>query len=306
MPAKVILNPYAGRWLALQRKAEAERALQEAGIEYEMAVTEYPGHGIELAEQAARAGFRPIVSAGGDGSISEVANGIARATSQVWEAGDLDAIPPLGVLPLGSANDFVDNLGLPHDLAAAARLIAAGKTRPIDLGQVNGRYFDNNAAIGLEPYITLIQQRIQRLRGVLRYLVATLIGVRDNPQWRVQMEWDGGSYEGLANLVTIGNAPRTGGIFYMTPHADPFDGKLTFVYGYMATRLQILSLLPRTMKPGVGSYVEHPSMHEVHAAWLRIRTNRPTPAHADGEIISPAISELEYRLLPARLPVLVS
>jgi diacylglycerol kinase (ATP) len=302
MPAKVILNPYAGRWLARQRRPEAEAALQSAGVEYELVVTEQPGHGITLAEGAVRDGFSPIISAGGDGSISEVVNGIVRAAERTGQAD----LVPFGVLPLGSANDFVDNFGIPKELLSAARVIASGKTRLIDLGQVNGRYFDNNAAIGLEPFITLIQQRITGVRGVIRYLVATLIGIQQNPQWRMHLEWDGGEYSGPVTIVTVGNSPRTGGIFYTTPHADPFDGQLTFVHGFMATRLQILRLLPRTMKPAEGNYVEHPSIHEIHTTWLKVRSEQPTPAHADGEIISTAIQELDYKVCPARLPLLLS
>jgi YegS/Rv2252/BmrU family lipid kinase len=301
MAAKVILNPYAGRWLAQQRRSEVEGALQAAGVEYDLVTTDGPGHGISLAEQAVREGFSPVISAGGDGSISEVVNGIAR----VAESAGSGSLVPFGVIPLGSANDFVDNFGLPRDLISAVQVIAAGQTRLIDLGLVNGRYFDNNAAIGLEPYITLIQQRITRLRGVLRYLVATLMGIWQNPQWTMHLEWDGGEYSGPVTLVTVGNSPRTGGIFYTTPHADPYDARLTFVYGFMPTRLQILRLLPRTMKPAEGNYVEHPSIHEVHTTWLKVRSETPTPAHADGEIISPAIHELEYRICPARLPVLL-
>lgn len=300
MPAKVILNPYANRWIALERRGELEAALQAAGLEYDLVVTERPRHGDELAEQAVLDGFSPIISAGGDGSINEVLNGIGRAavrTGQPWT--------PLGVMPLGSANDFVDNLGLPRDLASAARLISAGYTRMMDVCTANGRYFGNNAAIGLEPFITLIQQKIHRLKGVPRYLVATLMGVQRNPRWNMRLEWDDGSYDGPATLVTVGNNPRTGGLFYMTPHADPFDGKLTFVYGYMKTRLQILQLLPRTMKPGLGSYVEHPNIHEVHATWLKIHSVEPTPAHTDGEIFDEHANELEYRVLPAVLPVLL-
>lgn len=300
MTAKVILNPYAGRWQALQRKEEAERALAAAGVAYEMTVTDRPGHGIEVARQAVLEGFNPIISAGGDGSINEVVNGWAQAVSDTH-----DPPPVFGILPLGSANDLVDNLGIPRDLAEAARLIAAGQFRLMDLCKVNDRFFDNNAAIGLEPFITLIQARIHRLKGTLRYLVATLMGVNQNPQWTMQLEWQDGSYEGPVTLVTVGNNPRTGGLFYMTPHADPFDGRLTFVYGHMPTRRQILSLLPRTMKSGAGSYVEHESIHEIHSPWLKIRSDQPTPAHADGEIIDPAIRELEYRVLPAMLPILL-
>ncbi|MDZ7376355.1 MAG: acylglycerol kinase family protein, partial [candidate division KSB1 bacterium] len=72
---KVILNPYAGRWKALQRKDDIKASLRNAGIEYELVVTERPGHGIQLAKEAVQHGFAPIISAGGDGSINEVING---------------------------------------------------------------------------------------------------------------------------------------------------------------------------------------------------------------------------------------
>ena len=79
MTAKVILSPYANRWNAKARWPEAAAALKAAGVEYELAVSERRRHVIELAEQAARQGFSPIIAAGGDGTIGEVVNGIARA-----------------------------------------------------------------------------------------------------------------------------------------------------------------------------------------------------------------------------------
>lgn len=307
MTAKVILNPYAGRWTAAQRQTEVESALREAGIDYELAVTEHPGHGTVLAAQAVQEGFSPIIAAGGDGSISEVVNGIVNE----FEEQDANELPPFGILPLGSANDLVVNLGLPTEIAEAAQVIGTGNIQLMDLGQVSfgnnlrTRVFDNNSAIGLEPSITLIQERISWLRGVLRYIVATLIGVAQNPQWRMRIEWDNGEYYGPITLVTVGINPLTGGVFYMTPHADPFDGLLTFVYGSMPTRLQILRLLPRTMKPTEGNYVEHPDIHEVHSPWLRIQSDTPTPLHADGEIQSEDVQNLEYKILPGRLPILM-
>lgn len=298
MTAKVILNPYAGRWLARQRWSEAEAALKAAEVNYDLAETDGPGHGITLASDAVRQGYNPIISAGGDGSISEVINGILQASQP-------GTTPAFGVIPLGTANDLVDNLNLPKDLNAAAKVIASGNIKLMDICEVNGRYFDNNAAIGLEPYITLIQQRIQRLKGTLRYVVAALLGIKDNPQWTMQLTWEGGTYQGPVTLVTVGNSPRTGGVFYMTPHANPFDGKLTFVHAFMPTRSAILRLLPRTMKPLEGSYIEHPAVHEISTTWLRVHSEQPTPAHADGEIFSTAIRDLEYRVIPERLPILL-
>jgi diacylglycerol kinase (ATP) len=302
MKAKVILNPYANRWHALNRKPELERALKACDIHYELVVTERPGHGTELASQAVLEGFNPIISAGGDGSISEVVNGIVAMSAQ----DDHTQLPALGIMPMGSANDLAVNLNLPKDLEACAAVIANGKTSLMDLGWVNGRYFDNNSAVGLEPTITLIQQSIPLLRGSIRYLLATLIGVMKNVHWNMHLEWDDGEYSGPLSLVTVGNHPITGGVFYMTPHADAFDGKLTFVYGYMKTRRQILNILPRTMKSGQDSYVEHPDIHEHHTTRLKIRSEGPTPMHADGEIQAKAINEIEYKIYPGKLPLLLS
>lgn len=299
MTAKVILNPYSNRWNAEKRWPEAAEALRSAGVEFELAVSERHGHAAELAEQAIRQGFSPIIAAGGDGTIGEVVNGLARAAGA---AGDL--LGPLGLMPLGSANDLAANLGLPLDLPSAARVIAGGQTRRIDVCQVNDIYFINNSAMGLEPYVTLIQQRITWIKGTLRYLVAALRGIYDGPRWRVQIEWDGGQFEGEVSLISVGNGARTGGVFFMTPHADPCDGRLTFVYGGHARRSGLLRMLPAAMKPGAGSYVEMDGIFEVHANWIDIRFEQPTPAHADGEIFAEAIRELVYRIQPGRLQVL--
>ncbi len=300
MTAKIILNPYSNRWNAQKRWPEAEAALKAAGVDFELAVSERPHHITELAEQAARQGFSPIIAAGGDGTMGETVNGLARAA-----VNDQALLGPFGIMPLGSANDLVANLGLPNDLMGAARVIAAGKTRLMDVGSVNGLYFANNSAIGLEPYITLVQQRITWIKGMGRYLLAAVLGIMDKPLWTAEIEWEGGQYKGPIILVTVGNGARTGGVFYMAPHADPFDGKLTFVYGGRRTRRAMFTVLPKTMKRDKGSYVETHDIHEENSTWIKIHVDSPTPAHVDGEIFSEAIQDLEYRVHPQRLQILM-
>jgi len=294
MTAKVILNPYSGRWSALERKDEATAALREAGIEFELALTEAPQHGVELAEQAARAGFSPIISAGGDGATGEVVNGLHRAAPD-------GVLGPLGVLPLGTANDLVVNLGLPRDLREAARVIAAGHTRRIDLGKVNDWVFDNNSAVGLEPVVSIYNVRMTRLKGVIRYLVAALRAIAQKPEWTMRLEWDDGSYEGPASLVSVGNCPLTGGVFRMAPAADPADGLLTFVYGYVPTRRGMLALLPKTM---TGEFVKNPAIHQHHTRKLVIRSASPSPLQVDGELRAEAATDFTYECLPGRLEIL--
>ncbi len=296
MPAKVILNPYSNRWNAQKRWPKAEAALRAAGVDFELAVSEHPKGAVELAAQAVRDGFSPIIAVGGDGTIGDVVNGLARVRPET----DLGT---MGILPLGTANDLAANLGLPLDLGQVARVIAAGKTRLIDVGHVNGQYFVNNSAIGLEPYVTQKQAAITWIKGVPRYLVAAVQGILDHPTWKGVIEWDEGRYEGPLTLVSVGNGPRTGGLFYMAPHAELSDGKLTFVYGYRPTRLNTFSILPKTMNPK-GDFVHEQGIWEVHSTWIKIRLDHPSPAHTDGELFSQPVTEAAYRIIPGCLRVL--
>lgn len=299
MKTLVIQNPYSNRWTSLKRHDEVIKALDDSGLDYKIVCTEKPREATELARKAVGEGFETIVAAGGDGTIGEVITGI------VLGAGEDGPFPKFGVLPLGSANDLMANLGLPIELNEAVKVIASGKTRQIDLCKADEIYFLNNAGLGLEPFVTTVQEKIKRVQGDLRYLLATLISIMRNPKWTMKLEWDDGAYEGKVTLVSIGNGARTGGVFYTVPNADPFDGKLSFVYGYLPTRLKILQLLPRTMKPGEGNYVEHPAVNEVNSTWLKVQIQPGTPAHADGEIYSHSTYQAEYKVFPAKIPILM-
>ena len=299
MVAKVILNPYSNRWKSQERWPEAEAALKTAGVDFELVISQQKRQVVALAEEAARAGFSPIIAAGGDGTIGESVNGMARAAKS-----EGTILGPLGILPLGSANDLVENLGLPTDLFAAAQVIAAGNTRLLDVGKLNDRYFVNNSAAGLEPSVTIKHERIQWIKGIVRYLVAAVWAIMEKNEWHGEVQWDDGEYNGPLTLVSIGNAPRTGG-FYMTPHADPFDGKLTFAFGYRKTRLGMFQALPRAMKPGEGSYVEMDGMMEVHTTELTIHLDKPSPAHTDGELFPEFVQDFTYKIYPEHLKILL-
>ena len=299
MTAKVILNPYSNRWNSQKRWAEAESALTAAGVDFEVTISQKKGQIVELAEQAVREGFSPIIVAGGDGSIGDAVNGLMRAAQ-----GLQGQIPPLAIMPTGSANDLVYALGLPTDLQEAARVIAAGKTRKMDLGSLNGRYFVNNSAAGLEPYVTIKHEKIQWIKGMARYLVAAVQAILDKPEWQADLKWDEHAYRGKVSLVSIGNGRRTGG-FFMTPHADPFDGTLALAFGYRATRLGLFQALPRAFNEGEGSYVEMEGMREVQARRISIHLDKPSPAHTDGELLPTWIQDFEYEVLPQCLQIIM-
>lgn len=295
MTAKVILNPYSNRWSAKQRWPQVAAALNAAGVDFEVAESQYSGQVVELAEAAARAGFSPIIAAGGDGTIGEVANGLYRAQPD-------GVLGPLGVIPLGTANDLMHNLDLPLEIEAAAAAIAGGRTRRIDIGKANQWVFVNNSAVGLEPVVSQINIQLVKLKGVIRYLVAAVMAINRKPEWKMRIEWDEGDYDGLVSLVSVGNCAITGGLFRMAPDADPQDGKLTFVHAYAASRLKMYSLLPRAIS---GAYVNDPAVFQHHAKRFTIVTDPTTPFQCDGEVRSDALSQVTYEALEAKLDILV-
>jgi diacylglycerol kinase (ATP) len=299
MTIKVIHNPYSARWTSLKHQTELISALQATGMDIDLSITEKAGDGITLAEKATKEGFEAIVAAGGDGTIQEVINGILKNGIQ-------RNLPNLGIMPLGTANDLIANLGMPTNLKEAAETIAEGKTKKIDICQVNEHYFINNAGLGLEPFITTVQEKIKYPRGIPRYLLATLISIYKNPQWEAEIKWDDGEYKGPTTMISIGNGPRTGGLFYTVPDADPFDGKLTFVHGAIQSRFEILKTLLMVMKSGDGNYTEHPAVHQYHCSWMEANFRPGTPAHSDGELFSKDIHQLKYKIHPAALPILIN
>ncbi len=300
MTAKVVLNPYSNRWNSQARWPEAEAALKAAGVDFELVISERKGHVTDLVAQAVRDEFSPIIVAGGDGTIGDAVNGLEQAAESGGEA-----LGPLGIMPLGSANDLVFSLGMPTDLNEAAKVIAAGKTKSIDLCKCNDRYFANNSGAALEPYVTTKHERIHWIKGIGRYLVAAVWAIMDKPEWQGEIKWDDGEFKGPLSLISVGNARRTGG-FFMTPHADPFDGKLTLAFGYRGTRLGMFAALPRAFKEGAGSYVEMEGMHEIHSTRISMHLDHPSPAHTDGELFPGWIQDFEYSIQPGRLKILTS
>ncbi len=146
-----------------KRWPEAEAALKSSGVDFALSVSEHPDHLVDLAADSVKQGFSTIVVAGGDGSIGEVINGIASC----WNG--KDKFPAnLGIIPLGSANDFVFALGLPLDIREAVQVIANGNTKSVDLCKCNERFFINNSGICLEPYVSTKHERIHWIKGMAR------------------------------------------------------------------------------------------------------------------------------------------
>lgn len=299
MKVKIILNPYANRWGAREKAGAVEAAFKAAGIHYDLTITDKPLVGTEAARTAVLDGYDAVVAAGGDGTISELVNGLIQANPAAPTV-------PFGIVPIGSANDFSKMVGLPGDIDGAVQVIAAGHTRPVDVGQIQlpdrVHYFNNNSAVAMEPMITLEHIKIQRISGELRYYVALLKGVIKLKAWQMRLTWDDGGYEGPTYLLSVCNSPRTGG-FMMAPGALVDDGRFDFVLAPEVSKGTVVAILLRLLK---GTHVEHPKVTFKRTSRLTIESRPGTPLHADGEILGTAVSPITYQVLPGKLTLLSS
>ncbi len=292
--AKVILNPYAGRWKGQRSMPAVEAALKEAGVDFDLVCTAGADHAIELAREASLEGYRPVVAAGGDGTIGEVVNGLVQAAGN-------QVAGPLAIIPLGSANDFIQTLGTPADLKGACQLLRTGQVRTIDVGRVNERYFVNDVGVGFEPQVTLESRKIKRLRGILIYLVAVLRAVRDPIQAHMTIEWDDGQRVSKPILmVSVANGRCTGG-FWLTPHAELDDGELDFIFADALSRLQILRFLPEVMR---RTHLDKDPVTYGRTRHIVITSDEPVPVVVDGEIMTTEAHRLVMDVLPGRMQVL--
>ncbi|MDX1615836.1 MAG: diacylglycerol kinase family lipid kinase [Candidatus Promineifilaceae bacterium] len=306
MKVNVILNPTARKNIAVRRRAAVTSALEAVSLSYRLTVTRTVEEACEQAQLAAARGFDAVVAAGGDGTVHTVANGLISATNNGART------LPLGILPLGTGNDFAEMAGLPGDLRTAAAVIAAGHVERIDAGLVtywlpnephaHGCYFVNNCAVAMEPLVTLESARVRGLLGKWRYVVGVLRGfVRLRP-WQMRISWHRGSFSAATYLLSVANTPRTGGQFMVAPGARLDDGLLDVVHAPVLPRWQVLALLPRLI---AGTHVQHPSIRTEQTTCLDVESDPPTPVHADGELLCAEARHVRCQILPGKLSLLV-
>jgi diacylglycerol kinase (ATP) len=246
-----------------------------AGHALAVRTTSRAGDAGELAAEAARSGVELVIAAGGDGTINEVVNGLMRVSRP----------PRLGIVPLGTANDFARTLDLPSHAGAALRVALHGVAVELDVAIVNARYFINVSTGGFGADATKSAPRgAKRVLGPLAYAasgVKRLLGLRP---YRGEFICDGYTvHSGGFIFFAVGNARRTGGGARVTPRADMEDRRLDAMIMRAVDRIELLSLLPDLR---AGTHLEHPDVLYHRALSFEVRPALPTPVNADGERVT--------------------
>ncbi|MDT0167271.1 lipid kinase [Actinotalea sp. AC32] len=216
-----------------------------------------------------------LVVGGGDGSLS-CAAGVVAHTRTV-----------LGVLPLGTANDFARTLDVPADLAGAVATIAEGKVVDVDLGRADGRPFVNVASAGLSVGVTdALSPGLKKRLGPLAYPVAAVVAFRHHRPFTARLEFPDGDHPPLELddllQVSVGNGRHFGGGATVAPDADLDDHQLDVTVvekGRLADHVSIAALL-RT-----GRFIEHDKVHHRATRTVRLVTDTPQRLNMDGELV---------------------
>jgi len=278
---KFIINPNANMGQAWRLAADLRPVMDEFGGA-DWAGSVYPTHAIELTRQAVQEGYDLIIAGGGDGTVHEVVNALMAFPSQER--------PKIGVVPLGSGNDFAYSMGMPGEPWKALRQIFTGETRWVDVGRVeDGRgrveYFQNTLGIGLDAIVTIYAHNLPVVRGFLMYMISVLktILLKHQPvNFQVTVDGETAWSEELL-MLTLCNGAREGGGFYISPDSQVDDGTFEYIAIKKVSRPMMLRLLPELMR---GTHLRFPQTFSGDFRSLEIKTDQGIYVHMDGEIFS--------------------
>jgi diacylglycerol kinase (ATP) len=316
--AHIIVNPRAGRG-AVERGWPAVRGVLDAGgVDYDVTITDRPGHGTEAARKAVEDGCTFAVAVGGDGTVHEVINGL------MGEEGPLNPATVLGVVAAGSGCDFVKTFGLPQDPADAANhLLGDGLWGKIDVGRIrctgrdgapHTRWFANIAEAGIGAEVVDAASRMPKFLGGSVYRIAALKTIAKFKPKAATIRIHGrttrgkhGEDETLADLtrdgtfsmLVVANGQFFGGGMRVAPRAVPGDGLFDVQVAH-GPRGESVKAMQKMFK---GEHIPSPHIAEYLASAVTVEGEHPILIEADGEVVgtTPATFDVVADAIPMKV-----
>lgn len=294
-PIPLICNPAAGGGRGKSRLDDAKALLAKRGITVAVSPTKAPGHATELARELAAAGHKTVLVLGGDGTLSEAANGVLGLPAAQR--------PTFGFLPAGTGNDFLRDFGI-LDLEGAVAAVAAGRTVAADAAEATwddgSRFCLNVCGTGLMAKAADRCNRQFKWLGRKGYDAAAMVELARMRPTPTRLVLDGQETRGDYPLVAVCNSVNTGGGMRMAPAASPKDGLLDVLVVEGAGAMELLMLLATKLRK--GEHVLNPKVRVERAAHVRIEPATPGPLMLDGEVMGS--TPVEFQVLPGALRLL--
>lgn len=301
----IILNPVAGHGKSLNLKPLVEERLRKNGVEFQTIVTLRRGHAQELAATAHLNGFRTIAAMGGDGTLSEVVNGLFTRYD-----GSIPADIKLAAIPSGTGNDFLGGSDLSLDWSVCVDALVDPSCRRVDVLEVRDssgfhRYVANSLGVGYDAYVTgKVNQKGTGKVGPLGYMVEAFRGLLYFKPEKARISISGSGSKDFTGmwLFAVTNSEKFGGGMRVSPGAKIDDGLLNYALLYGVPRRNLIGLIFGVRS---GKHVGKPGVFLDTAAEVSVDVPQGFPCHVDGDTVYVKYP-VTVKVLPGALPFVVA
>lgn len=283
----VIINPVSGTESKKNIPEEVAAAFDQKQFDVIIRITGYPSHATEIAKEAVRDRFKYVITAGGDGTVNEVAKALVNSDTT------------LGIIPFGSGNGLARELGIAMDSEKAIDVILKGNTRTIDYGVANEHIFFCTCGVGFDAFIS-DKFADEKKRGPLGYLRNILEAVVDFKSQEYEITSDNHTIKERAFIVTCGNASQYGNEAYIAPGADMEDGKMNVS---ILKPLHALEIPQTTLQLFTKNIDKNSKMIRLLTDAVTIKRTHSGIMHVDGEPVETE-AEIKVSIIPKGLKVL--
>ncbi|MFP4059593.1 MAG: diacylglycerol/lipid kinase family protein [Bacteroidota bacterium] len=299
----VILNPHAGGKKGEKDKGKIMKLLKKSGLDFSIVTSDYPGHAVAITRESITNGFRNFIGAGGDGTLNEIVNGIFQ--QQEVSSDEFT----LGMIPVGTGNDWIRTFGIPTGYEEAIRVISNGNYVCQDIGKIcktegdveTTRYFANMTGYGFDA---MVADRVNILKnegatGLRLYIQSLLVSLFRYKTGRVKITIDNKEINEWIFSVSIGIGKFNGGGMMQVPGADPLSGNFHVT---LIRKIGFFSILINI--PGLfnGSFVKDKHVSTYIAREISIHSGSILPGEADGETLGKG--NFRISLLPSAIKVI--
>jgi len=301
----IVVNPVSANKTTAREWPLYEKALSDAGFEFDAVLTEYPGHAAELTRKALKLGYKTIMSVGGDGTMNEVVNGFFDNDRLI------DENSRLIVFSRGTGCDFIRTLGINKNIEDLLAILKRNREKQIDVGRLSlvsaegnmsVKYFLNIADIGIGAETAdRVNKNSKRLSGFLSFMLGTLstVVLYKNQNFEVVID-DNIHLNGIMNSVIVANGKYFGGGMMVAPDAVMDDGVFDIIILGNLSKPDIIKSFPLIYK---GKHMNHPKLKYYRGSKIKVTSGGKGLIEVDGEI--PGRADAVFELMPKAFKILV-
>ncbi|PZX03159.1 diacylglycerol kinase (ATP) [Psychrobacillus insolitus] len=291
--ARIIYNPTSGRELFKKNLPEVLEMLEVAGYETSCHATTGEGDATAAAARAVENGFDIIIAAGGDGTLNEVVAGVSTFENR----------PKIGLIPMGTTNDFARAVHIPRDLKKAVEIIVKGDSIPVDVGLVNDRHFINIAGGGRITELTYeVPSKLKTMLGQLAYYLKGIEMLPSINATKLRIEYDDEVYEDETMMFLVGLTNSVGGFEKLAPNSSINDGNFTLLILKKCNIAEFIRLASLAIR---GEHLNDSHVISKKAKHIKVTSDEKVLLNLDGEYggVIPATFQNLYRHIEVFVPI---